>query len=694
MDIEDIINNKRDILKGIDVNKLKLFITRLVELNPKSYKEFDDCCIIARREVKMNPRKVLIIHYYRKLLENNEIKYDPDLEKLMIKKFSRGTSGVVVITVLTSPFPSWEENGEIKIQKFSCGQNCGYCPHEKQIDLNCKVINIFFHKKNFTVTLKSEDPIDEVRVITYLTLFNRKIVYVFNQKNFDDESKIFNVIILNKYISDIKINDNCTATKIEQPRSYISDEPSVERANRNNFNPVSQFYDRGSALELCGHIIDKVELLVLGGTWSHYNRKYQKSFIRDLYYAANTFYCKIKRNKKSLEEEININETAKCRIIGLTLETRPDCINKSEIMLFRKYGCTRVQIGIQHINDDILKYIQRGCYTKHTIKAINLLKSNGFKVDGHYMPDLPTSNYDIDKDMFDKILGIKSIEQSGNTINYELVCPEIQTDQWKIYPTEVTRWTKIFDMYNEGTYKPYADNINPETGNKYIEDLLIHTKQKVFPWIRLNRVIRDIPNHQIFGGNSVISLRQDLQIKMKKDGKKCNCIRCKEVKGRKINLDDIELFVRRYNDVDADEYFISFESKNQSIIYGFCRMRLNFKDKNVIFEELKNAALIRELHVYGSMVPHDVAKKITQHIGFGKRLVKKAEQIALSKGYNKVAIISGIGVREYYLKKLRYKLEGTYMTKTLKVKKNNISLIFSFLFIILSVIVYIVNKIK
>lgn len=692
MDIEDIITEKNEYLKNVDLIKLKKYILKLIEINPKNFKEFDDACIIIRRQLKICPKKTQIIHHYRKLVEDNEINHDLSLEKLMIKKLVRGTSGVEVVTVLTSPFPSWTENGKEKIQKFSCGQNCGYCPKEKQVDLNCIILNIDVEEKASKITLKSDNPTDEVRVVTFLTLENNEKVYCFKQSNFNNETRTFDVIILNKYTKNIKVGDNCIATKIEQPRSYISTEPAVMRANRNNFDPILQFYNRCSGLEACGHIIDKIELLVLGGTWSHYNRGYQVEFIRDIYYAANTYYTDNKRDKYSLEQEIKINEKAKCRIIGLTLETRPDCINKYELKLFRKYGCTRVQLGVQHINDNILEYIERGCYTKDTINAISLLKKNGFKVDIHLMPDLPSSSYEIDEKMFNHILGLKNKSYKNGVECYELACPEIQADQWKIYPTEVTRWTKIYDMFHDGTYKPYAEDINTITGNKNIVDLLIDIKQKVFPWIRLNRVIRDIPNDEIFGGNSVISLRQNLQEKMMKEGKVCHCIRCREIRGRKINVNDIHLFVKKYNDVDADEYFISYENKQESIIYGFCRLRLNHNNKNVYFDDLKDAAIIRELHVYGLMVPHDANKKTTQHMGFGKKLIKKAEEIAVDSNYKKMSIISGVGVREYYENR-GYILEDTYMTKMLY-KKINYYFVVSFLIALFSMIVYFLNFIK
>ena len=250
-----------------------------------------------------------------------------------------------------------------------------------------------------------------------------------------------------------------------QPRSYLHDEPGVLRANRNDFDAVKQFLDRAVTLAVNGHPIDKVELLVLGGTWESYPVEYQETFIRDLFYAANTFFERNKRERKSLEEEKKINEKTQCKIIGLTLETRPDCITKEELVRFRKYGCTRVQLGIQHTNDDILKKINRGHTNQDAIRAIQLLRDVGYKMDIHLMPNLPGSSPEMDTEMF----------------NYVLNSPDLQADQWKIYPCEVTPWTVIKKWYDEGKFIPYSDE-------KLIE-VIKAVKVKVHPWIRLNRVV-------------------------------------------------------------------------------------------------------------------------------------------------------------------------------------------------------------
>jgi ELP3 family radical SAM enzyme/protein acetyltransferase len=439
-----------------------------------------------------------------------------------------------------------------------------------------------------------------------------------------------------------------------QPRSYLMKEPAVQRANRNNFDPIKQFYDRATTYFINGYSVDKIEILVLGGTWSSYPVAYQEEFIRDLYYSANVFFNK-KRNKLSLLEEQKINETSKCRIIGLTLETRPDYITWKEINRFRKYGCTRVQLGIQHTDQKILDKINRGCTTKDAIKALTMLKDCGYKIDAHFMPDLPGS----------------SPLQDWNMFNYVLQSNDLQFDQWKIYPCEITPYTKIKEWYENGEYTPYCD-IN----EKLLFNLIMLVKNRVHPWIRLNRVIRDIPNNYILGGNKITNLRQQLHKDMKKYNLECSCIRCREVKDN--NIVDPTLYCRIYNSNGGTEYFISYESKDKKIIYGFIRLRLTKNSGNIYrrstsknnttylcFPELQNCALIRELHVYGQVVSVGQQKKdATQHYGFGKRLLLCAEYIAYKNGFRKIAVISGVGVKQYY-KKYNYKHENTYMIKQL-----------------------------
>ena len=498
-------------------------------------------------------RKNKLIYYVKEIGRLDIIK------KISKKKPSKSTSGVLVVTILTSPYPIVDGI----IQEFSCQWDCHYCPKEPN-----------------------------------------------------------------------------------QPRSYLHDEPAVKRANTNKFDPQLQFTDRCLTLYLNGHPIDKIELLILGGTWDSYPIKYRETFIRDLIYSANTFLDRKPREKLSLELEKKHNVNSLHKIIGITIETRPDCITRENIKHLRKIGCTRVQIGVQHTNDKILKKINRKCPTIKTINAIRLLKDNCFKIDIHLMTGLPLATPEIDSDMLDKML-------------YD---PNLQADQWKIYPCEITPWTKIKEWYDKGEYKPYHD--------KYLIEILKNIKSKMHPWIRLNRIVRDIPSQYIYAGNKIPNLRQIILEEMAKEKKKCLCIRCREINnyyGKQTLIPS--LIIRKYQTYGGVEYFISYEDKKTSTLFGFCRLRIIKKNSWCVFDELKNMALVRELHIYGNIVPSNKQNKdkkilTTQHLGLGKLLLKKAEYIAWINNLNGVAIISGIGVRNYYNKNgYKLSLNGEFMIK-------------------------------
>lgn len=427
----------------------------------------------------------------------------------------------------------------------------------------------------------------------------------------------------------------------DQPRSYLFSEPAVLRANDNDFDPIKQMNARLSTLKEMGHALDKLEIIVLGGTWSEYPEQYRDDFITKLYYSANVFNNIYKRDVLSLEEEIKINENeSNIHIIGLTLETRPDTINLDEIKKFRKYNCTRIQLGVQHTDNSVLKKINRGHNIECVYDAIKLLKDNCYKVDIHLMPNLPGSSYEMD---------VKMLEDS-------LYDPRIQVDQYKIYPTAIVPWTRIKKWYEEGSYVPYDD--------LKLYELIKNFKQKVQKWKRLNRIIRDIPSTYISGGydHKYVNMRQLLQNDMKKNNWSCQCIRCREVGNNKVNDDDVKLMVQQYDGSDGKEYFISYETDKYLI--GFIRLRLSKNNENRL-DILKDTALIRELHVYSNLnnVGNNIDESM-QHKGYGKKLVFEAEKIALENEYKKMAIISGTGVRNYY-KKLGYELHDTYMIKLL-----------------------------
>ena len=426
----------------------------------------------------------------------------------------------------------------------------------------------------------------------------------------------------------------------QQPKSYLYTEPAVLRANQNDFDPIKQMNSRISSLIRMGHQVDKIELIVLGGTWSEYPKEYQEEFITSLYYSANTYFDEIKRPIQSLEEEIEINESSIIHIIGLTLEMRSDSICMREIERLRRFNCTRVQLGIQHTNNDILRLNNRGETIEITKRAIKLLKDNCYKIDGHLMLNLYGSSPELDREM----------------LNNFLEDEDIQIDQMKIYPCAVVPFTKIKELYEEGIYKPYEDI--------YLFELIKEFKMKINPQIRINRIIRDISGHYILGGYSqqYTNLRQILKEDMKKNNWNCRCIRCREVKDNIYNPEEVELIVYKYKSSGGDEYYISYETSKYLI--GFIRLRLtNLSSKLKQLSILNECGLIRELHVYSTL--SNVGERneySTQHKGYGRRLIEKAEEIAKENGFNKMAIISGTGVRNYY-RKFNYKLEETFMIK-------------------------------
>lgn len=446
-------------------------------------------------------------------------------------------------------------------------------------------------------------------------------------------------------------------------RSYIKEEPAVRRAAQHEFDCVRQINARISSYLSIGQPGDKGEFIILGGTFSNYSDEYRREFMRDLYYACNTFYDTEKRPRYSLESEKEINETALFKVIGLTVETRPDCIDQAEIERYISYGVTRVQLGVQTTDDKILKKINRMCYTKDTIKALLLLKRAGFKILCHYMPNLPGATPEGDLEMFEQVV-----------FNPDLVC-----DEWKIYPTSVTTTsvkdiediskkvmpvnTVIEKWYNDGKYVPY----DAETLEEVIRYALVTCPK----YIRISRVFRDIPVDNIIGGADVPHMRQKVEKKMAADGEFCECIRSREIKNREIDISKITINIQRYEAQQGEECFISADYydkvENKQFLVGFCRLRLNVNNDGLDYlPHLKDAGVVRELHVYGKMVPSYFSKIIhsnTQHKGIGTRLMIVAENLAAKAGKKRMAVISGVGVRKFYENKLGYTIEQNYMTK-------------------------------
>lgn len=431
-------------------------------------------------------------------------------------------------------------------------------------------------------------------------------------------------------------------TEDRMPKSYIASEPAAQRALLNEFDPWKQVETRLAALHANGHATDKIELIVLGGTWSAYPKAYQTWFIKRCFDAANG------RTAKSLTEAHKRNETATNRIIGLTLETRPDHITPAEVRRLRDLGGTRIQIGVQSTHDDVLKLTQRGHSMKEVHEATRLLKDAGFKINYHLMPGLPGSTFKKDIEDFDTVFND----------------PALKPDFIKLYPTVVVKTAVLYYWWRKGWYKPYTQ--------KQLMKLIPELKKRVPRWVRIERLIRDIPGNDIVAGNLATNLRQILQ----QQGVVCQCIRCREARASAVKFSATKLWRDEYETTGAREIFLSYEDKRREKLFAFCRLRLPnpltpvAEDGHLpllrkFFPTLQGAALIRELHTYGQMIPIKSRKSAVQNIGFGKRLMLEAERIAKKNGYSKLAVISGIGVREYY-RKLGYHLEDTYMVKRLK----------------------------
>ncbi|RJR31405.1 tRNA uridine(34) 5-carboxymethylaminomethyl modification radical SAM/GNAT enzyme Elp3 [Candidatus Parcubacteria bacterium] len=438
-------------------------------------------------------------------------------------------------------------------------------------------------------------------------------------------------------------------TESKMPKSYLSSEPAVMRAIINNFDPFKQVRMRLRALGANGHELDKCELIILGGTWSFLPKPYQQNFIRRCFDGLNG---KISKNLASAQK---LNETAKNRCVGITVETRPDYIDAEEIARMRNLGVTKVEIGLQNISDDILKLNKRGHNVNDVIEATKMLKDAGFKVGYHLMPNLLGATVKSDLEMFKKIF---------NDNNFK-------PDYLKIYPCVVTKNSRLYKLWRQKKYKSYTD--------KQLCNLLLQIKKIMPPYVRISRLVRDIPSENIVAGNKISNLRQLLSDDLKKKKITCRCIRCRET-GHNLadsasliaNGSKPKLKIKKYPASDGTEYFLSYESSNRKILYAFLRLRLPKKtDAEIIkaIPEIDNSALIRELHTYGQLIPLRKTGQV-QHTGFGKKLMAEAEKICRQSKLKKIAVISGIGVRQYY-KKLGYRLEDSYMTKTLKKRPTN-----------------------
>ena len=438
----------------------------------------------------------------------------------------------------------------------------------------------------------------------------------------------------------------CIYCPIEKgiPKSYLSGEPAVERAKKLNYDPFLQVQKRIEMLKNEGHPTDKIELRIVGGTWSYYPKQYQIWFVKECFRACNEFDS-LKLRRPNLHLSQKLNEKAKHRIVGLSIETRPDFINLLEIKHLRKLGVTMVELGVQSIYDDVLSLNLRGHKIKETILATKLLKDAGFKVLYQMMPNLLGSSPKKDKKMF---------EQLFKNQNF-------QPDLLKIYPCALLKKVPLYKIYKAKKYRPYS--------KKTLINLIKDIKRKIPYYVRIQRIARDIPSQYVIsGGAKITNLRQIVQEEIKKESWKCKCIRCREVKSDYDLKDKLYLFRQDYNASDGKEIFLSFETKNRDKLYSLLRLRIPsqyFERKKHFLRILDGVAIIREIQTFGQVVPIGTKKIAPQHQGLGKKLTKLAEKIIKRESnLNKIVIISGIGVRGYF-SRLGYNLKNSYMIKNL-----------------------------
>jgi elongator complex protein 3 len=429
-------------------------------------------------------------------------------------------------------------------------------------------------------------------------------------------------------------------TYVDAPQSYTPESPAVLRAKSSDFDAGQQVKVRIGMFEDMGHPTDKIELIIMGGTFLAQPLEYQYQFVKDLYDALNGVEA------PSLEEAKKINETARNRCTGLCIETRPDWCGPAEIKRMLEFGATRVELGVQTLDDAIYKLVRRGHGVKAVVDATNRLRESGFKVYYHWMPGLPGSSPE------------KDLEMSRRLFTDDCFKP----DGLKLYPTMVVEGTELATWYREGRYQPYDD--------KTMVNLIIQIKVLVPKYVRISRVLRDIPSKYIVAGLKD-SLRDIVRERMKQQGTECHCTRCREfghrlLAGREIG--EPRLVRMDYAAAGGKEIFLSFEDDNETL-FGLLRLRIQSIPVPALGRGLKgNEAIVRELHIFGPEVPlsekNDTA---AQHKGYGKALLREAERIAKEEfNADRMVILSGTGAKEYYRVEFGYVSRGDYMVKTLK----------------------------
>lgn len=428
-------------------------------------------------------------------------------------------------------------------------------------------------------------------------------------------------------------------TDVRMPKSYLHDEPGAQRAERHNFDPYAQTAARIRALEKIGHPTDKIELLILGGTWSSYRRDYQEWFVKRCFDAINGV------DSADLPTAQTLNAQGTRKNVGLVVETRQDHINADELRWMRYLGVTKVQVGIQSMDERVLALNKRGHDAQATRDAFRLLRLGGFKIHGHWMANLlgatPASDLADYRNLWDDIA--------------------VRPDELKIYPCMLVDNAELYDYWQRGEYQPYDE----ETLTEILVECMTHTPR----YVRLTRVIRDIPTTNVIAGNKKANLRQIAAQRMAKRGLVCHDIRAREVRRERVSAENLSLIITTYTTDATTEHFLSFETPDERLA-GFLRLSLPHLNQQLPLPELENHAMIREVHVYGPAVKIGRNQSgAAQHIGLGSQLIDKAKQIATANGYTHLAVISAIGTQGYYAKH-GFVVDGLYMTIPLSVIRN------------------------
>ena len=427
---------------------------------------------------------------------------------------------------------------------------------------------------------------------------------------------------------------------LRMPKSYIYDEPGAQRAERDGFDPFKQTLGRIDAFESIGHDTSKVELLILGGTWSAYGQDYREWFVRRCFDAMNSYRDPGYVTSSSLEEAQQSNVLSANRNVGLVVETRPDWITPDEIRHMRRLGVTKVQIGVQSLDDEVLELNKRGHTVAEVRQALGLLRTAGFKLHLHWMPNLYGATLDSDRVSFRRFYDD----------------PAIRPDELKIYPCSLIAGTELYQKWLAGDYYPYSE---PE-----LVALLADIKPTVPPYTRINRLFRDIPAHHIEAGVKTSNLREVVQKELTRRGERCGCIRCREVRRQQVREEALRLTVSTYTTDLTVEHFLQFvvveegerdshaANQERAPLAGFLRLSLPktpTAGSRAFLEEIRGNAMIREVHVYGPALAIGRSEAgAAQHVGVGTRLLAEARRLSRAAGFDRISVIAATGTQAYY----------------------------------------------